>query len=280
MSDLHAVTDTEATNGDKPEDAFERVQRARTKPSQTTDDTGQVLRKLAAANKLAALPKGKRICRVIKRGDGDGAEYDLDFENGARVTCTRTRLAEPRHMDLVLTEATKKEPPYLTPKEWRPFALAVVLAAEPDNSTTTEDEETLEWLALFLEHSHRHLLDVLSQHTRDRDQLIEHLRERKEQGVNLIGLPASQELYQAMRHGTGAWLGSDQRLYVRVPALREFMVDHKLPRVTSTQLGQRLGRLHFTKPNNTEGKLTAWNTDRTDSVSRRYLASQPGFELS
>jgi hypothetical protein len=280
MSDLHAVTDTEATNGHKPEDAFERVQRARTKPSRTTDDTGQVLRKLAAANKLAGLTKGKRICRAVKRGDGDGAEYDLDFENGARVTCTRPRLAEPRHMDLVLAEATKTEPPYLTPKEWRPFALAVVLAAESDNSTTSEDEETLEWLALFLEHSDKQLVKVLSRQTRHEDALRQRGREVNEQGASLIELPASQALHTVMTYDTGAWIGSDRRLYVRVPALRTFMVDHKLPRVTSTQLGQRLGRLHFTKPNNTEGKLTAWNADRTVSVSRRYLASQPGFELS
>jgi hypothetical protein len=277
--------DVATGNGHAPVDEFDHHAQARKAPKGTTDEDGKALKALDAANKMAGLkpptPKraGTRIRDAIERGEGDKAKIDLHFENAARASVTVKQLFDPRHMDGVLTQATKVAPDYHTPKEWRPFAIAVLQAAKPDRTTGGEDEETLEWLSAFVASCDGRLGDYLA--ANEGDEVDEAYRSGKRaDGLHVITLPASDVLYEAMVLDTGAFLGSDGRLYVRVTKLYAWMADNKLPRVLTPELRARLGRLGFTKPNNDEGKLTCWNADRSHSVTRPYLASEPDFTLS
>jgi hypothetical protein len=258
-------------------DAFERVKRARQTPNATTDDTGKTLRHLAAANKLLGLPKGVRIVEAWERGEGEDAAYDLGLENGQRATLADRQLYDPRTVERRIRQAAKRAVPWLTAKEWKPGADAIGNAASPDNATTTEDDETLEFVWRFIEASDERLLKLLWQETKNTDKLVSRGEERNELGVNIVELPTSDALWDSLLYDHGAWLGSDRRLYLRVPKLREYLADSKLPRLTSTQLSARLGRIGFTKPNNSKGNVSMWNADRTEKATRAYLASEPGF---
>jgi hypothetical protein len=241
MSDLRVIegqgqTTIDPTSNGHQHDAFQQLAKARRTPKATTDDTGQTLRKLTVANKMAGLAKGTRINGAVQRGEGNTAVIDLAFENDARISATVKQLYDPRHMDGALTLATKVPPDWFTPKEWRPFAIAVIEAAQPDNATDNEDTSTA------------------------------------------INLDDGTELYDVLKQDDGAFRGNDSRLYLRPPRLLEHVTLVLHQRATSTELRQRLGRLGFTKPRNSQGQLAARKGDQT--ITRRYLASQPGFEVS
>jgi hypothetical protein len=161
-------------------------------------------------------------------------------------------------MDPALTLATKVPPDWYTPKEWRPFAIAVINAAEPDQATDSEQDETLEWLASFL--------DAAS--TR---RLLAHSPE------DAVQLDDPAALFAVLRADDGAFRGSDDRLYVRPPQLLEHVTLMLRQRTTSSDVRQRLGRLGFTKPRNSQGQLAARKGSET--ATRRYLHSEPGFEV-
>jgi hypothetical protein len=263
MSDLRVIegqgqTTIDPTSNGHQHDAFQQLAKARRTPKATTDDTGQTLRKLTVANKMAGLAKGTRINGAVQRGEGNTAVIDLAFENDARISATVKQLYDPRHMDGALTLATKVPPDWFTPKEWRPFAIAVIEAAQPDNATDNEATETTEWLASFLDNTWS--------------------RQQAADTSTAINLDDGTELYDVLKQDDGAFRGNDSRLYLRPPRLLEHVTLVLHQRATSTELRQRLGRLGFTKPRNSQGQLAARKGDQT--ITRRYLASQPGFEVS
>jgi hypothetical protein len=255
------VADVEAANGKGHEDdALQRLQQARKTPKAATDDTGQALKKLSAANELAGLKgkRGKRIIGAIERGEGNAAVIDLEFENGARVSATVRQLFDPRHMDGAITQATKVAPEYHTPKEWRPFPIAVLQASTPDNATDDEATETGEWISSFAHECTTH-------------ELLAHAP------GSAVPLDDPAKLFDVLKSDDGAFRGSDGCVYLRVPQLLEHVTGLLRQRVTSTELRQRLGRLGFTKPRNSQGQLAARKGEET--ITRRYLASAPEWEL-
>ncbi len=210
------------------------------------------------ANDVAGLTEGVRIVRAIERGEGAGAAIDLYFENGAHATCTAKQLYDPRHMDPLLTQATKVPPDYLTPTQWRPFAIVVLQAAEPDNATDSEATETGEWLATFIDETSTRTLTAHAP-------------------GSAVQLDDPLALFDVLKADDGAFRGSDDRLYIRPPQLLQHVTAVLRQRTTSTELRQRLGRLGFTKPRNSQGQLAARKGNET--ITRRYLASEPGWEL-
>lgn len=249
--------DTDAApspNSHRTEDAFQRHQRARATPKSTTDRDGKALKDLAVANKMAGLRKpttkspGDCIIEVIERGEGNDAAYDVCLANSAVITATIKQLLDPRHMDGAITQAVKRAPDWYTPKEWRPFAVAVIQAAKPDNATGGADAETREWLASFVRPNRVWQVDLT-----DSDALFDALAQQR------------------------TFRGSDDRLYIRPPSLLTHVVTILKQRTSSPDLRRRLGRLGFSNPKNAEGKLTARRGKATET--QRYLASPPGWEV-
>jgi hypothetical protein len=210
-------------------------------------------RKLAIANKLANLARGTKIAHVIERGEGNDTQYDIHLENGECVSVTEAQLYDPRVLERRFRRASGRPMDWLSPKEWKPAADAIGNAAKSDGVTDGEREETLEWLASFIA-----------------------ARSTDGHTVAVIDLDNAETLYTAIRT-RAMFRGSDGRLYMRSPALLDHVVQALKQRTTTPAIRQRLGRLGFTKPNNSEGKLTARHDG--ESATGRYLASPVGFEV-
>jgi hypothetical protein len=254
VTDLRVVDGaTEGDEGTEPSphsrrngDSFQRLEAAQKTPAAVVDDDGKVLRKLAGASKLAGLAKGTRITRVVERGEGAHAEYDIYLENGACASVTEAQLSDPRVMERRFRKASKRPMPWIGPKEWKPAADAIANEAQPDNTTGSEAEETREWLAHFLNE------------------------------LTVIDLDNPEALFYAIA-AQRTFRGSDDRVYVRPPELLHHVVVVLKQRSTPTDVRRRLSRLGFTKPRNAEGKLTARHGDQV--ATHRYLASPPRFEV-
>jgi hypothetical protein len=175
------------------QDAFQRHQRARATPAAVLDADGKVLRKLAGPSKLAGLAKGTRITNVWQRGEDDNTQFDIELENDATITVTGKQLADPRTMERRFVQASKRPMPWITAKEWKPAADAIVLASVSDDTTGSEAEETTEWLAHFLP------------------------------SLSVVDLDDSEALYHAIARQQ-TFRGSDGRVYVRPPELLHHVV--------------------------------------------------------
>lgn len=207
---------------------------------------------------------GDRITRVREHGEGSDAEYDLVLENGTTIEGVSLKdLWDPRAMERRITQAVKRPPPvYRTPSDWRPWAVAIIEAAQPDIASGTEEEELREWLSLFL------------QHTRDNT-----LKSAKN-----VDIDDQNDLFSVLSDNAGVFWGTDQKLYVQPPVFFAYVTRDLRQKATAKELRKRLSRAGFERPNNREGKLSARGklkkTDEaTVSFTRGFLASKPGFQV-
>ncbi|MDQ3729635.1 MAG: bifunctional DNA primase/polymerase [Actinomycetota bacterium] len=209
-----------------------------------TDDRAHLL---ARANNALKMPDGKRMRRVVHSGSAL-VTYAATLEDGTTIELGESHQVahDPRRLDARIAAAAGHEPPYYTPKEWRPYGLALVRAAVADETATTAEDEIREWLGD---------LDFSA----------------------TIDLEDADTLYAALRDNIIGFRGSDERLYVRPAKLVDYVKRHYGERVSGSEIRRRLGRLGFTKPRNREGKLAARRGDKT--ASRRFLASPPGFDV-
>lgn len=215
-------------------------------------------------NEAYAFPEHVHVIDVIERGESDNAVYDLEVSDGHRIRLGNARaVMDPRLWDARVVPRTKHEPPYLTPKEFRPIGLNTLRAARRDEASSTEEEQTREWLAAF--------------------------RESPVSGGDAatpfdvapldVKLEDSERLYDLLLADQPIFGTADGRIYVRVGGLLRFVRQRLKESVTDAELRARLGRLGFRKPRNAEGKLTARLPGGDKQVSRRFLASPRDFRL-
>jgi hypothetical protein len=229
---------------------------------EATDDRDELLRRVTLGTRL---PEGRRLVEVVERGTDEDAEFDLRLEDGTRFGVGKaSAVADPRKLDTVFASRAKHELPYYTPKEWRPFAFAIMRAAVPDGTSGGKVEEAREWLAGFGE----------------QERSLAEPEGSGKPGLLVVDLDDKEQLWRVLYHDKPSmFLGSDQRAYVRVPHLFRYINRLWGQHPTSQDLKRRLARLGFRPPNNKEGKLAARAPEDGAFSSRRYLASEPGFEV-
>jgi len=221
-----------AAEGVEPE-AFRRAREAQQGAPvavflEDTDDRDELLRRVNVALKL---PEGLRVVAVVERGTDDEAEYDLHLEDERKIEGgRRSAVADPRKFELALTaklKADAPELPYYMPKEWRHVALAIMRASVPDGTVGGKLEEATEWLAAFAEQQ-RSLAEPEGS---------------GEPGLLVVDLRDKEALWRVLYHDQPSmFLGSDRRVYVRVPHLFRFINSTWGQHPTSTDLKRRLAR--------------------------------------
>jgi len=244
-------------------EAFRRAREAQqsTPAAVFLEDTGDRDELLRRINVATRLPEGRRAVEVVERGTDEEAEYDMRLEDGTSMGLGKaSAVADPRKLDNVFASRAKHELPYFTPKEWRPVAFAIMRAAVPDGTVGGKLDEAREWLAAFGE-------AVADQYGGGG------------RGLPVVDLEDKEQLWRVLVHDQpSTFRGSDGRVYVRQPHLFRFINSTWGAHPTSQDLKRRLARLGFRPPRNKEGKL-AVRVDDDRTASRRYLASEPGFEL-
>jgi len=184
--------------------------------------------------------------RVIKHGRSNSL-WDLELQDGSRVPLGNSeQIQEPKKVRGALLSVGRVIERFSL-KDFDPITEALALVAEVEDTVASEREETLAWLASFVN-------QVGGGRIRRLDD-VDHLR-------HLLEEP----------DGDPAFFDGDGRLYLRLAKLAQHVTKGIGQRTTVRDLAARLDRAGF-------GKHQLSARDGEHSLKARYWRSSAGFDL-
>ena len=208
---------------------------------------GELCDPLALARRELRLDRHPRLLkRVIRRSRVDPL-FDLELADGTLIPVGDAEaMLDPRKVARALAATILHAPPHYGSSRFRDCGRALLHISELEDTGTTPGSELCAWLA--------ELLNTVSA-----------------MPIDLEDASARQE---ALTHAHRAFWATDERLYVHLPALEEYVRRFLHVPTTTRDLTARLARLGF-EPHRVEGP----RHERGARIAkRRYWRSPPGFD--
>jgi hypothetical protein len=183
--------------------------------------------------------------RVIKHGRSNSL-WDLELQDGSRVPLGNSeQIQEPKKVRGALLSVGRPIERFSL-KDFDPITEALALVAEVEDTVASEREETLGWIASFVN-------------------VMDGGRTRKLEGDHLLNLLRDPDNEPVFRDGEG-------RLYLRLAKLAQHVTKGIGQRTTARDLSARLDRAGF-------GKHQLGARDGEQTLKARYWRSPPGFDV-